>query len=377
MWHEERDGKHRYFERYTDPRSGKLRRVSVTLDRKADKKAISLLQAKIKDASRESTSFTLKETADAYLKEHKQTVRASTYVRNERSINYTVDLLGRSNLIDRLTAGYIRDRYSSSGKPARTCNENMSRFKTFIRWAYRHDYVSSTACIDKLERFKDTPIRERIQDKFLNSVELSTLLDCMADEGNRLVTEFLALSGLRIGELIALDDSDVTDVIHVTKTFSPTVQEITPGKTLAAVRDVHIQPELANCVKRLRSFMRKRKLCAGVPKCTYFVVSRTGNRLEYYAYNKYLKENTEKIIGRALTAHSLRHTHASLLMEAGYPLEAISRRLGHESSDITKQIYLHITEGIKKKDADMLDIITLLPPICPQKQASGSEKPIK
>lgn len=365
MWMEHRNDKYRYFERYHDPMTGKLRKVSVTLERKADKKAYQMLSEMIAERTR-CGDYTLREAADAYLLDQMASVRKQTYIRNKRSIDYTVALLDGKNRMDKLTAAYIRQAYQSSEKSARTENENMARFKAFIRWAYRHDYIRTTACIDKLERFPDTPVKERIQDKFMNGSELSMLLEQVADEGNRLVIKFLALSGLRIGELIALEDSDVTDVIRVTKTFSATVRELSPGKTFASRREVHIQPELADCINRLRAFMRRRKLLTGVPRCPYFVISRSGKRFQYYAFNQFLKENTKRIIGRPLTVHSLRHTHASLLAEAGYPLESISRRLGHENSDITKEVYLHITEGIKKKDADLLDAISLLPPICPQ-----------
>lgn len=365
MWMELRNDKYRYFERYHDPMSGKLRKISVTLDRKADKKAYQMLSHIIAERTR-CGDYTLREAADAYLLDQMVSVRRQTYIRNKRSIDYTVELLGGKNLMDKLTAAYIRRAYQSSDKSDRTENENMSRFKTFIRWAYRHDYIYSTACIDKLEPFRDSSVKERIRDKYLNRDELSELLAGIKDEGNRLAIEFLALSGLRIGELIALDDADVTDVIRITKTFSVTVQELSPGKTFASRREVHIQPELADCVNRIRAFMRRRKLLTGVPRCPYFVISRSGKRFQYYAFNQFLKENTERIIGRPLTVHSLRHTHASLLAEAGYPLEAISRRLGHENSNITKKIYMHVTEGIKKKDADMIDAISLLPPICPQ-----------
>ena len=70
---------------------------------------------------------------------------AQTYIRNKHSIDYTVELLGGDNLIDRLSAAYIRNKYLNSGKSVRTENENMHRFKTFVRWAYRNDFISSTA----------------------------------------------------------------------------------------------------------------------------------------------------------------------------------------------------------------------------------------
>lgn len=364
MWMEERNGKFRYSERYMDRLSGKSRYVSVTLPKKNDTKAAKILAEKIYEKTRDG-DYTLREAADAYLDEHRKLVRPQTYIRNKHSIDYTVELLGGDNLMDRLSAVYIRTRYINSGKPVRTLNEHIRRLKTFVRWAYRNDFIASTACIDKLEPFPDTPKRERIQDKFMNRNELSLLLEKSKDELNRLVTEFLALSGLRIGELIALDDKDVTNVIHVNKTFSAITGELTPGKTLAAERDVHINAELADCISRIRKYVFKMKVSNG-KDAPYFVLSKRGERFQYYAYDKWLRENTAAILGRELTPHALRHTHASLLAEAGYPLEAISRRLGHEDSRITKEIYLHITDGIKKKDAAMMDNISLLLPNCYQ-----------
>lgn len=360
MWKQERDGKIRYFERYKDPRSGRQKTVSVTLEKKADKKAAKMLQDLIHDATLTVGDYTLSEVIRLYLTDQERTVATATYKRNRSAMTAIEALLGGYNKIDKLTAGYIRERLLASGKPARTCNGYIKRLVGFMRWAYQNDLILSTACVDKLKRFKDTPIRERIQDKFLNRVELSALLEQMPDEGYRLITEFLALSGLRIGELIALEDKDVTDVISVTKSYSIVANEITPGKTFSSRRTVHIQPELASCVKRLRAFMLRRKLLTG-SKESYFCINRKGHRFQYAAYCKNFKTYTKKLIGRELTPHSLRHTHASLLMEAGYPLDAISRRLGHENSDITKEIYLHVTDGIRKHDADLIDGIELLP----------------
>ena len=50
-----------------------------------------------------------------------------------------------------------------------------------------------------------------------------------------------------------------------------------------------------------------------------------------------------------LTPHSLRHTHTSLLAEAGVSLEQIMDRLGHSDDHITKNVYLHVTQELKKE----------------------------
>ena len=42
------------------------------------------------------------------------------------------------------------------------------------------------------------------------------------------------------------------------------------------------------------------------------------------------------------------------MMESGVPIDTIQRRLGHESSKVTKEIYLHITEKLKKVDNEKI-----------------------
>ncbi|WLR48145.1 tyrosine-type recombinase/integrase [Halobacillus litoralis] len=50
-----------------------------------------------------------------------------------------------------------------------------------------------------------------------------------------------------------------------------------------------------------------------------------------------------------LTPQSLRHTRTSLLAEAGVSLEQIMDRRGHSDDQITKDVYLHVTQEIKKE----------------------------
>nr|WP_235707054.1 tyrosine-type recombinase/integrase [Bacillus mycoides] len=46
--------------------------------------------------------------------------------------------------------------------------------------------------------------------------------------------------------------------------------------------------------------------------------------------------------------HSLRHTHAVLLLESGASMKYIQDRLGHKSIEITANVYSHISDKIKK-----------------------------
>ena len=47
--------------------------------------------------------------------------------------------------------------------------------------------------------------------------------------------------------------------------------------------------------------------------------------------------------------HSLRHTHATMLVENGAPLKYVQRRLGHKKIDVTMNIYQHLTEALREQ----------------------------
>lgn len=85
-----------------------------------------------------------------------------------------------------------------------------------------------------------------------------------------------------------------------------------------------------------------------------------GSHVHYYAFNKYLREASQAVLGRPITTHYLRHTHVALLAEQGIPLDVISRRLGHSDSKVTRDVYFHVTERMKKRDQQLLDRVSLL-----------------
>ena len=60
---------------------------------------------------------------------------------------------------------------------------------------------------------------------------------------------------------------------------------------------------------------------------------------------------------KQISIHSLRHTHATLLIFNGENIKIISARLGHKDISITLNTYTHIMEDMKKNTASLLDSI--------------------
>ncbi|MDD6666684.1 MAG: tyrosine-type recombinase/integrase [Lachnospiraceae bacterium] len=357
-------GRVQYGEWYTDPLTDQRKRITVTLTPTGHKKvddrtAQDALSAKIRDvfeASGQVGSITLKALQERYVEHQARHFKPQTADNDRKHLNTLIRLLGEDTLADRLTAPYVADRLDA--EPV-TYNERLKRFKAWMRWAYRMDLVEDIRYIDKLIPKKTDSVRVKNAQKYLEHEEITKLLDGMTVERWRLLTEFLILSGLRIGEAIALEDSDVDDVIHVTKTYSPTLRQISTTKTATSTRDVDVQPELADCIYRIRRFVKREELKFGY-RSDLFLPAFGGGYITYDVYGKYFRENTEAILGRRLSPHSLRHTHTAMLAEAGVPLETISRRLGHSDSKITREVYMHVTKGMKKRDRERLEKVHIL-----------------
>ncbi|MDE7435721.1 MAG: site-specific integrase [Lachnospiraceae bacterium] len=372
MWSEDLpNGKVRFVERYTDPMTGKQKKISVVLDKNTAttrKQAQAALADKISDrlgdlsAQTKNADLRLSDLVDLYRKSQSITVAKSTYSRNYHAANTIMQLLGKSTLVSQLNAAYVKDRFLAHGDSAGTFNERLTRFKALIRWGYENEYIEDIRYLDKIKPLNDKEKKEKLQNKFLEPEELKILLDAMTVIKWRYLSELTVLSGMRCGEAIALHMSDVDfkkKTIFITKTYDAVNKVITPPKTACSNREVYMQPELRDLCKKIRKYTLAGKLKYGY-HTDLFLCDANGEHLDYYAYNKYLGEVSMRTLGRKITTHVMRHTHVSLMAGAGVPLDTITRRVGHENSDVTRDVYLHITERQKEREREQLDTVNIL-----------------
>ena len=70
----------------------------------------------------------------------------------------------------------------------------------------------------------------------------------------------------------------------------------------------------------------------------------------------YLNDKLSAVIKKhklhQVTIHGLRHTHASLLFEAGASIKEVQERLGHSDIQMTMNIYTHVTDDLKEQTAE-------------------------
>lgn len=367
MWSQETpSGSTAYRERYVDPITGKQKVVTITLKGKDNPRKRKIAQEDLAKKINEKTSFasakdlTLAELMDRYIRYQNSTCKESTVRRNVSVLSTVVEGLGKDAKVENLTSGFIRDRLLRQTKNPATLNERLVRFKAMIRWAYESDYIQSTAMVDKIKKFKDD--RTDDNEKYLEPEQLSAVLDYMknSQEAWYLLTKFLVLSGLRVGEAAALEKKDIKNgFINVNKTLDHVTMKTTPPKTPESNREVFIQPELAEVIKEIQTFYRDRDILTGV-RTSHFFSQPDGSYMKATVYGVYFKEITEKVLGTRRTPHSLRHTHASLLMAEGLSIDAIQRRLGHKNSKVTREIYLHTMVKVKEKDNEAISKTRLI-----------------
>lgn len=195
--------------------------------------------------------------------------------------------------------------------------------------------------IDKLS-YKKRKITKKKDKLFYELDELQNLVDSL-EESKVLqnIVEFLSNSGLRIGELLALNENDLDgDILHINNNkdqHGNITEKISLNKKCLDVWYDQIRINRNNKILK-RNYKDTKAIFA---------------KLDRY-YNTYsnLRKSFEKIIGYAPKFHIFRHTHASLCMDAVIPLEYISERLGHDGTKITKEVYIHKTKNRKKKELD-------------------------
>lgn len=172
---------------------------------------------------------------------------------------------------------------------------------------------------------------------FLEPGDIRRLLDA-AREPERILFSVLAMSGLRLGEALALRSRDVDYKkrrIRVTRSWSPQGGFQEP-KTPTSRRSVPLIDTLADI---LRDYLDGR----GHPKLDDLLFTFDGEKpLDPSNVRKRFLEALNAAGLKHVTMHSLRHSYASIVLGQGASIKALQHALGHASATMTLNVYAHL-----------------------------------
>ena len=218
-----------------------------------------------------------------------------------------------------------------------------------------------TALFNHAERFydlKDNPCKKvdkmgRANAKELNfwtKDEFEVFIQCFTEEEEmyRIIFLMLFWLGCRVGELLALTESDIDlegGTVSISKTYfrRNKTDYITAPKTESSNRKITIPQFLQDEIKQFLD--RQYEL---IPEERIFPITDR-------AIQKKMKQKTEQAKLKPIRVHDLRHSHIALLIEKGMQPLVIAQRVGHDSVNTTMNIYGHLYPNKQKQVADLLN----------------------
>jgi integrase len=204
------------------------------------------------------------------------------------------------------------------------------------------------------------PAAEDREIEILTPDQVSTVLTALKDHALHPVTALAVASGMRRGELLGLEWSDIDldrAVLRVERSLEETRQGVRtkPPKTRRSRRNIPLPPEAIAMLREHRKRQIELRLAlgqGGQPRLVFSTIE--GDHLSpdnlSRDWRRICRQKKLPLIG----FHALRHTFASILIRQGVDILRVSRLLGHSRASTTLDRYGHLIEG---SDADAVKAI--------------------
>lgn len=219
---------------------------------------------------------------------------------------------------------------------ATSINRKLSALRSFYKFLLKREAIK----VDPMQKVtgpknkKPLPvfIKEEAMNRLLDDVDPGQGFEGVRD---RMIIAMFYVTGMRLSELIGLDDKDV-DVESLTL-------KVTGKRNKQRV--IPFGPELK---EEIEAYVKARNEAVPVRSEAFFI-RKTGERLYPSIVERIVKRNLSKVTTvKKRSPHVLRHSFATAMLNHQADLNAVKELLGHESLRTT-QIYTHTTfEELKK-----------------------------
>jgi len=257
--------------------------------------------------------------------------------------NYAKDLqqfrafMAREQLNDLRTITYINVRtflaeLQQQDYAKRSVSRKLSALRSFFNFLVREEMLETSPF-----HFVRTPKLDKKLPKFLYVEEMEELLglpDPHTEYGrrDRAILETLYASGMRVSELVGLNLASLDLGIGVALVFGKGAKE----------RYVPLGEHAVEALKQYMDHARTKLL--GDPSNPALFINSKGTRLSDRSVRRIMDQYVNQLSkSRKISPHTIRHSFATHMLEAGADLRTVQELLGHVNLSTT-QIYTHITK---------------------------------
>jgi integrase/recombinase XerC len=219
-----------------------------------------------------------------------------------------------------------------------TIARRLASLRSFFRFAQREGLVRANPA-----KPLRNPRRQRTLPHVLGIGDVGRLVTSSTAEAplgrrDRAMFETLYSAGLRVSELVALNDSDVDFESGVLRVRGKGKRE-------------RLAPIGSHAVRALQAWLGERKLAGGAAaggQAPLFV-NRFGKRISARSVARAMEKQIRRAgLDTRTSPHTLRHSFATHLLDRGAEIRSVQELLGHRSLTTT-QIYTHVsTRGIRQ-----------------------------
>ncbi len=271
--------------------------------------------------------------------------------------------------IDHITIRAFLSGLSDKGTGKTSLARKVSALRTFFNYLCRESKMTSNP-----GKMVSTPKKERRLPRFLSVDEMERLLSTLSDEGplrtrDKAILETFYSSGLRIGEVVALDIGDINFAEHLIRVKGKGRKErIVPigERALEAIRECLVQMRNETIIPRHGTKYDKNVIPAkaGIQNAgkgldSHFrgndrhVKDLSGEKMPLFL-NRFGKRITTRSVHRIverykrlsgfwdITPHSIRHSFATHILDGGADLRSVQEMLGHVNLSTTQR-YTHLS----------------------------------
>ena len=222
--------------------------------------------------------------------------------------------------LDHLSGEYVRTIYS--------------HFRACINTALDRDIIDRTPC-----RRIILPKRTHKRKNYLGPTDVWKLI-MGGIPPYPMLFAILALSGIRIGECLALKVRSIKfeeGKIRIEETWGINTRALHEPKSPASIRDV----QMIDCLSEILADYLKETGKEDPEEFIFPSPSVKGQPLSYNSVNGVFHRTRERLGLAKCNIHSLRHSFSSIMLAAGVAIPTISRNLGHSGPEVTMKVYAH------------------------------------